>query len=348
MHFDVIHVVRIFRPNIGGMETIVENIAIKQVQQGLNVCIVTTNFKRDKFSEDYIDTIKVVRLNHFNLMNNLLPYEIPKGLSTKILHIHGMDIFVDFISLFIKSNKKILSPHGGFFHTTNLLWLKKIYFNIISKFLYSQKKAFCISYNDVNLAKKITKYSSYMGCGFIPRNILSEGGSAIVIFGRIGKNKRVDKSIELALDKFKNSEINVIGHDEIDLMKNYVSEKNVIYHGIVEDKKFDTIIRKSGFFIFLSEYEGLGMSLIEALDMGLRCVISDIESFRIIYMQLKPELIQKFIFFVQCENEIDEADFVNWSKSEISSHDRIALRQNIREIYNWDNVVRHLNNELYD
>jgi alpha-1,3-mannosyltransferase len=346
MRFDVIHLVRIFRPNIGGMETIVENIVQKQIKQGLNVCVLTTDFKRDKISEDYIEDYSVIRLKHHNFKNYILPSSIPKNLYTNILHIHGMDFFVDFTSCFINYNKKILSPHGGFFHTNNLLFFKKLYFFIFSKFLYSKTSAYCISYNDVELTKKITKYSIYMGCGFIPRETMSKGGSEIVIFGRIGKNKRVDNSIKLGLEYFSESKINIIGHDEIGLMKNYVNEPKIIYHGVVRDNKFDLIIEKSGFFIFLSEYEGLGMSLIEALDMGLRCIVSDIESFRIIFNQFNEEIVEKFFFFVDDEKNINKILFFSWLNLNVSDEDRFRLRQNVREIYNWNLVVKKLNNEL--
>ena len=346
MRFDVIHLVRIFRPNIGGMETIVENIALKQIEQGLNVCVLTTDYKRDKISDDYVETYIVKRLKHHNFKNYLLPSSIPKGLTTKILHIHGMDFFVDFTSLFVKYNKKILSPHGGFFHTNNLLFFKKFYFNTISNFLYRNTAAYCISHNDVELTKKITKKSFYMGCGFIPRETMSKGGNQIVIFGRIGKNKRVDNSIKFGLEYFQESEINIIGHDEIDLMKSYINEKKIIYHGVVRDNKFDLIIEKSGIFIFLSEYEGLGMSLIEALDMGLRCIVSDIESFRIIHNQINPELAGKFFFFIDNKINTNKSIFLSWLEIKITDEDRFCLRQNMREIYNWNNVVKKLNNEL--
>jgi alpha-1,3-mannosyltransferase len=346
MQFDVIHLVRIFRPNIGGMETIVENIVLKQIEQKLNVCVITTNYTRDKISDDYVEDFKVIRLNHFNIKNNLLPKEIPKYISTNILHVHGMDFFVDFISLFIRYNKKIISPHGGFFHTNNLLLFKKVYFALISKLLYRNSNAYCISYNDVDLTKKFSKSSTYMGCGFISRETMSNGGNQIIIFGRIGKNKRVDNSIQFAINLFNDSEINIIGHDEIDLMKNYINEKKVNYHGVVGDNQFDSIVQKSGFFIFLSEYEGLGMSLIEALDMGLRCIVSNIESFRIIYNQLNPEIINKFLFFVDYNNQVDPSLFFSWIKINVTKDDRLHLRNNVREIYNWNIVVKKLNNEL--
>ncbi len=346
MQFDVIHLVRIFRPNIGGMETIVENIVRKQIEQKLNVCVITTNFTRDKISDDYVEDFKVIRLNHFNIKNNLLPKEFPKYISTNTLHVHGMDFFVDFNSLFIKYNKKIISPHGGFFHTNNLFFLKKIYFGLISKLLYRNSNAYCISYNDVNLTKKFAKNSFYMGCGFIFRETMSNGGNQVVIFGRIGKNKRVDKSIQFALNHFNFSEINVIGHDEIDLMKNYTNEKKVNYYGVVGDNQFDFIVQKCGFFIFLSEYEGLGMSLIEALDMGLRCIVSNIESFHIIRNQLNPVIIDKFLFFVDNKSQVDSTLFYSWINSNVTNEDRFYLRLNVREIYNWNRVVKKLNNEL--
>jgi hypothetical protein len=175
---------------------------------------------------------------------------------------------------------------------------------------------------------------------------MSKGGNEIVIFGRIGKNKRVDNSIKLGLEYFSESEINIIGHDEIGLMKNYVNEAKINYHGVVRDNKFDLIIEKSGFFIFLSEYEGLGMSLIEALDMGLRCIVSDIESFRIIFNQFNEEIVGKFFFFVNDKNNINKNLFFSWLKLKVNDEDRFRLRQNVREIYNWNLVVKKLNNEL--
>lgn len=345
MQFDVIHLVRIFRPNIGGMETIVENIVLKQIEQKLNVCVITTNFTRDKISDDYVEDFKVIRLNHINIKNNLLPKELPRHITTNILHIHGMDLFVDLISCFISYKKKLLSPHGGFFHTKKLFFLKKIYFNTFSKLLYKGINSYCISYNDVTMTKSLGCISNYMGCGYMTRDVISELKNEIVIFGRIGKNKRVDLSIKFAQDFFENKKINIIGHDEIGLMKNYQFEKNIQYHGLLDDKDFNSVVLNCSYFIFLSEYEGLGMSLIEALDMGLRCIVSNIESFQIIYSQIDFKYKSDFVYFVD-NNEKNTNNFEKWKNIQITNEQQIALRNSIRQTFNWNNVIKILNYEL--
>jgi alpha-1,3-mannosyltransferase len=346
MEYDVIHLVRIFRPNIGGMETIVENIVRNQIKEGLKVCVVTTNFTRDVVSKNFNDDCKVFRLMHFKFRNYLFPKEIVTGLNTNVLHVHGMDVFVDFISFFIKAKTKILSPHGGFFHTTQLFFLKKIYFYIFSNMLYKNSNSYCISYNDVDLTKKIVKNAFYMGCGFTPRDFATHGGNEVIIFGRIGTNKRVDLSIKFASTYFSKSIINVVGHDELNLMPNYVNFNNLIYHGVVDDDKFGDLIKNSGFFIFLSEYEGLGMSLIEALDMGLRCIVSKIDSFQFIFNQLDRECAEKFIWLHDFNYENNEIEFNIWLNFSIVQNDRLIIRSKIREIYNWDRVTKILINEL--
>jgi alpha-1,3-mannosyltransferase len=347
MDFDVVHIVRIFRPNIGGMETIVEQIANKQSKQGYKVCIITSMYKRKKISNNYLDNnnIKIIRLKNLTLKGFIIPFETPKKIKTKIVHIHGMDIFGDFIPFFISYSKKIISPHGGFFHTNKYSLLKKLYFNTISKLLYNNINSYCISYNDLSLMNKLGTNSIYMGCGYNKREFLSNGGEDVLIFGRIGKNKRVDLAINFSLKYLYKSKINIAGYDEIDLMKSYENNSKIEYLGMIEDSEFNSLLKSSGFFVFLSEYEGLGMSLIEALDLGLRCIVSDIESFRLIKQRINYKDVDKFIFFYNSRN-FDLTLFNKWKEEDVLISQRIELKENIADLFSWDKVVKILENEF--
>lgn len=335
MHYDRIHLVRIFKPNHGGMELIVNEIATIQKKLGLKVAVVTSGYYRDAIDLKYKEKLKVYRLPYFLFKGIILPKVFKKNfLKCKILHVHGMDPYVDITKRFIEHDELKISPHGGFFHTEKHKIIKKIYLKFVSKRLYKGVKSFCISYNDMQLSEKFESLPVYMGCGFEKRNLeINKNAKDTLIFGRISKNKRVDSSIEVSKTLFPNNTINVVGHDEIGLMNKYDSE-NLIYHGILDNTELKILSKSCRYFIMMSSYEGLGMTLIEALYSGFICIVSDITSFRLLCDQLDSKLIKKFVVFVKDKNQ--KISIPNYpSKDEIR-----MIRKNIIEVFSWKNAAQ--------
>ena len=331
MQYDVVHLVRLYYPNIGGMERIVENIAKTQHRNGLKVLIITSNYKCMR-PEDKISGVGVLRLRSTSYRGIIIPrfLKLGKKIETEHLHIHGMDPFVDYVAMFIYCKNKILSPHGSYFHTRNLPFIKKLYWTCISKILFRKIPTFSISKNDQLLMSKLNKQNYLMGCGITERNTLSSGDD-LIIFGRISQNKRVHLSLTAANMHWPGRNINLIGENQVSLDVSVY--KNVNYLGSVSDDVLALSIKESEVFICMSEYEGLGISLLEALFCGLKCYISKIDSFCNIVDDLPEKLRKRFIHF-DGDDELDE-----WKNQKLTDLEKREMRSYIKKNYSWDSVV---------
>lgn len=335
MQYDRIHLVRIFKPNHGGMELIVNEIIRIQKSLGLKVAVVTSGYLREGLDSDYKEDVTVYRLPFLLWDGIILPKSLKKlKLKCQTLHIHGMDPFVDLTRFLISYDTLQISPHGGFFHTKKFSFLKNLYLNIFSKNLYKGINSFCISHNDMELSKRFKSKPIYMGCGFEKRELeINEDANDILVLGRISQNKRVDKSIKISQTLFPQSIINVVGFDEIGLMTN-TNFKGVNYHGILNNEELKILTKKCRYFVMMSSYEGLGMTLIEALHNGIICIVSDIISFRLLCSKLDPVLVSKFVVFAKNISNTIELPVIP-TKEDIK-----LIRKNIEDVFSWENVVK--------
>lgn len=339
-HYDIIHIVRIFHPNIGGMENLVHEIANRQVKQGKRVLVITSDLTRDGHKVDVVldKNYEVYRVESFLLKGVFIPKHIlTKFPACKTLHCHGMDPMVDFLTLKIKFQQLIISPHGGFFHTPNFLFLKKIYFNTISKFItLYQPKYYCISQNDIELVSRISENVYFMGCGSasIKFNLGSEG---VLTFGRIAPNKCINDAIKVFEQYFESEKFVVAGPNPEKL--NIELSEGVEYLGPVTAETLEELINQSKYFISMSSYEGLGMALIEAIKGGLIPIVRNIDAYKHIDMLIKETTGgQSSIKFVD-----DDMLFETTESLECSDDLLVACADAANTIWCWDSVVQKLN-----
>ncbi len=145
----IVHIVRQFSPAIGGLENFVKSLAKEQIEDGLDVEVVTLNrifHQKDNKTLDeseMIEGIKVTRLPYKGSYKYPLALGVIKKIkSADIVHVHAVDFFADFLSLskFIHKKPLVLSTHGGFFHTTDARFIIKLFFNLISRFTIKNQK----------------------------------------------------------------------------------------------------------------------------------------------------------------------------------------------------------------
>jgi alpha-1,3-mannosyltransferase len=246
--------------------------------------------------EEKYKEINVHRMNFLDLKYyRMAPQIIRMAKNYDIIHIHGIGFFSDFLSLtkFIHKKKIILSTHGGIFHTGNLNLFKKIYFHTWCKVILKNiDKTIADSKNDYDKFSGITNNIVFIPNGVSLDKLKSnpDKKNIFLYLGRISKNKRIDNLIETIRLLKKHGydyKLYIIGKDwdgmEKDLKKSVAKnglENNVIFKGEVSEKEKIKHLSEAKFFLSASEYEGFGISLLEAMASGCVVIANDIDAFR--------------------------------------------------------------------
>ncbi len=296
----ILHVVRQFAPAVGGLESYVKSMVSRQQALGHDCEVLTLNkiFHSTLGAlpeRETIDRISVRRVPFIGFRRYFLPFVGPdyfRGFD--IIHVHNTDVFYDYIAclnLFLK--KPIFATtHGGFFHTENFSLIKKIYFNTITRFSSAQYHTlFAISQNDLNNFQGLNR-----NIVFQPNAVESLGdfiseGKDFVYLGRLAKHKKVDQLIKthaaLVKDHGVNARLHVIGPewdvtlaDLSALAKGLDIEDHVVFHGCLAPAAMPDVLRQCGYFVSASTYEGFGMSMLEAMSVGLIPFVQPNEAFK--------------------------------------------------------------------
>lgn len=335
----IAHVVRQFYPVKGGLEEYVFNLAKEQAKAANNVHVFTLNrnFQNNTKlkKKEIVYNINISRSDYYGLKKYPLTFMPINELNKfDIIHIHGLDFFIDFLSLLkrfkIIKSKLIFTTHGLIFHTNRKAIYKKLYFYLISKFsLKKIDKIISISENDKKYISTL-KLNSYLvpnGVKFqkfgqkIDRSI---NNNRFICFGRIYSHKNINWLIKTFSEKeYSKYELQIIcpyENEEFYKIKNTIQTNNILISANISDEQILNEISKSNFIISASEYEGFGISIIEMMSYGLI-----------------PILHEKVISFKK---------FVSESKSgatfELNSHDLVNKISNFTK----KNFLEHRENSI--
>lgn len=301
----ILHVVRQFHPAVGGLEKYVYSLSEFMTTSGLDVTVLTLNknfVDNSKLPDFEIlpNGIKVIRIPfYFSKKYPIAPsaYKHLKGYD--VINVHALDFFADYIVLskYLHKTRIILVTHGGFFHTKWGKALKIIYFNTITRLMlkYYDKVIGC-SVNDMSLFNKITTNISLIENGVDTKPYINKAKSKkkgkLLYAGRLDKHKRIDLLVRLTRKLLKSGHhvhLDIVGPDfnhtkkDIELL---ISELGIGDHvnilGKVSDQDLIELYSEAEVFLSASEYEGFGLTVVEALASGTPCVLNNIPSFEMI------------------------------------------------------------------
>ena len=111
----------------------------------------------------------------------------------------------------------------------------------------------------------------------------------IVCVSRLVSYKRIKdliKAMQILKKKYSNIKLIIVGIGEEKeklekLVKKYHLESDVLFHGFVKShKNVLSLVKNSDIFCSTSIVEGFGIAIVEALALGVPCVLSDISVFR--------------------------------------------------------------------
>ncbi len=308
---EIVHVIRQYKPSVGGLEDATHNLCTHLNRiPGCTARVVTLDrvFSNPSIHlphEEVVDGIHVTRIFYSGSTRYPFAPDVLKYIkSADIVHVHAIDFFFDFLSLFRFLHRKplVASTHGGFFHTSFAARLKKIYFQTITRFSCMGYKTICASSeNDAATFRSISPGNVVTIENGVNVEKWRDAGSKVatrsmIFIGRWSANKRVTTLIRLIAELQKlNPEWNVIiaglpADDTAHDLMHFVNSRDVsgavrIVTSPTEDE-IKSLIGHASYIASASSYEGFGISIIEGLSAGLYPVVTPLPPFKKLLVQL--------------------------------------------------------------
>jgi len=296
----ILHITSSFYPCIGGVENYVMNLCLHLIKRG-HASNVLTLKKIPRLKEnlpDYeeIDGIEIHRVlhrgpNRIKLFGNLFKYIADYD----VLHIHNTTYFSNYfiLSKFYHGIPIVASTLGGFFHTKSYRIIKKIYFKTIARFVLGRADMIiAISKHDLQLFSNICRADKL--CLVFPGINLSRFAqiekhvepNLFLYYGRISTNKRIDnliRTFSYLKEEIPEVQLSIIGSDWDGLqsdLQHLVEEcglvDNVSFQGELSDDEILQWLSKAAFFVSATQYEGFGISILEAMSSGTIAIVNNI------------------------------------------------------------------------
>jgi alpha-1,3-mannosyltransferase len=298
----IVHVTPVYKPLIGGIGTIVHNLAQVTTRHGdanVNVLFCDSEWwSRDKTILRDGD-VNVFHIKTVKIWFAFFPIGLSKHVArADIIHIH--DPFFSPLTIatlfFAKPSAKIImTTHGGFFHTKRWLPLKLLYFHTFCRLAALRFSAIAaVSRQDLGRFSKISN-----------RVILIENGAEIEKFdtscpipkenkflfvGRLSRNKNVGALVDvfLKLQRVRQDvTLDLVGEDPYNIWQTTIAPKilsypdaQITYRGKLDDRSVVNLMQSTRFFILASSYEGFGIAVVEAMAAGRIPIVSDIQPMR--------------------------------------------------------------------
>lgn len=297
----ILHVCNHFYPNVGGIETYVKELSNNLVKIGhtSDVLCLDTKYNGNTLpKEEVIEGVKVMRTGCLDLkFYKVAPHILKYVKDYDIVHVHAVGFFSDFLSITRPLHKKplVLSTHGGIFHTKKIMPVKNLYFflwerNILKNF----DRIFAHSVNDMELFSKIVPegkinlipYSLYFEDYQTPRRFTK---NSMLFVGRIGKNKRIDRLIKVlknVSDRINDATLVLVGgylkddKELLSLAQSMGVENKIVSMGPKYGNDLIKAYASANIFVSAAEYEGFGISVLEAMAAGCPVIVNDIKAFR--------------------------------------------------------------------
>jgi alpha-1,3-mannosyltransferase len=353
----ILHICKQFYPSVGGIEDVVYRLSQYLIGNGHSSDVLSLNrlirTKKYLSKSDTFNNIKISRISFINIFEYTIAPDIIKHISNHydIVHIHGINYFSDYLLLLKYFVKKpiIISTHGGYFHTKKNIIIKKIWFNTITKYtLRKANRVVTDGVNDFLIFKKILNNnittiengvnSEYLS---IKKNIEKY---SLIYWGRICENKRVDNLIEvinIVRKKIKKIKLFIIGESTgnnkqkiTDLIKKYHLQENVIIFGYQNNHKIREMLSKAHLFINASEYEGFGITVIEAMGSGTVPFVNNIIGFKYFIKNNENGYLVNFNNHLETANKLIEVVEKN-----LSFIDEMGKKARIRSLdFSWEKL----------
>lgn len=287
-------------PGTSGLEFYVQNLAVKLAKENKVVCYVrqwNKINKSKKFKNVLLQPIPSINTKHLDTITYSFISTLHACFSdSKIIWYQAIgSAFWSFLPALF--NKKVYTTiHGLDWKREKWNRLAKAFLKVCERMAVLQsEKLFVVSLE----LKKYFKNNYGVSVEYLPPNIkagkkllpniilkkyhLKDNGF-ILFLGRFVPEKRIDWIVK-AFNKFKTSRLKLVlagGPSHSEKYTNYLhnitkTNKNIIFTGYVFGEEKDELLSNCTIFVLPSSTEGSSLSLMEAIKMHKRCLVSDLE-----------------------------------------------------------------------
>ena len=246
--------------------------------------------RRSEIPDDFIDDFKNANLIEINMQREInLRKDFKSAMdvlklinenSPEILHLHSSKAGLYGRVIKRGLNKKIpiiYNPHGLSFLQTDISNKKRHIYKFVEKMLaiYSTNKIVGVSEQEYReISKHISKKKAVKINNGVKKNksIIKDKKYDFVTVGRICEQKNPYLFNQFA-QLFPNKKFLWIGEGDL---RHILSSDNIDITGWIKDKdKLNDLLKSSKIYLQLSLWEGLPISLLEAMSIGLPCIVTD-------------------------------------------------------------------------
>lgn len=300
----IVHVVRQFIPNKGGLEDVVANLCRKLIARGYRVRVVTCNTLfsdpgRELAPTETVDGIEIVRIPWSGSRRYPLAPQVFRHLAdAHVVHVHAVDFFFDALAWgkLFHGRPMVATTHGGFFHTPKFAAIKKVWFKTLTRLsALAYARLVCCSQSDERLFAGIARGRTRLiengaDVGKFANCAALEARRRIVTIGRFSVNKRLDRMLDtmkVLVARNPDWNLDIVGAvsdlDKPALEREIAArglERHVTQHVSIDDCAIRNVIARASLFASASEYEGFGLVAIEAMSAGLLPVLNSNDAYQ--------------------------------------------------------------------
>lgn len=356
----IVHVVRQYKPNLGGLEDVVANLCRLLPTNGFRVRVVTCN---SLFSDpqagrlpahEVIDGVEVVRVPWAGSPRYPLAPAVFRHLAdADIVHVHAIDFFFDALSLgrWLHRRPLVVTTHGGFFHTQKYAALKKLWFSTLTRLsARGYSRLIACSIKDKALfagiaGDRASLIENGVDTGKFKGRSAIEPKRRIVTIGRFSVNKRLDRLLDamaVLARRHDDWHLDIIGvASDLGLadLDHEIAGRGlsarVTVHAGLGNGEIGALLAEASLFASASEYEGFGLAAVEAMSAGLLPILHANQAYRDLATRHPDVLLCDYAMPVQAADRIETA---YRRLSETGPDLRLALIE-AAQTYAWDAVV---------
>ncbi|MCF4128379.1 glycosyltransferase family 4 protein [Methylobacterium sp. SyP6R] len=289
----ILHVVRQFLPNRGGLEDFVANLAREQARLGHRVRVLTLDrlFSQPDArlpARERLEGIDIERIPFVGSHRYPVAPSVFRHLGdADLVHVHAIDFFFDAFALARPLHRRpmVATTHGGFFHTKAHSRLKQLWFQGPTRMSARAYEAIiACSESDARLFSAITPGDVTVIQNGVDLDKFADAASreprrALLTLGRFAHNKRLDRllaAMQALTTGGAGWRLRIVGVPSDWTEAALTAEIDrlgltgaVTLHTGLDAPAVRDLIGQSSLFVSASQYEGFGIALIEALSAGL-------------------------------------------------------------------------------